>query len=50
MESDNFSASQVPVKDRAELWKKLDRLLPQTEPDITEEEILEEIKAHRSEK
>lgn len=35
---------------RAELWEKLDKQLPQTEPDITEQEIMEEIKAYRMEK
>jgi hypothetical protein len=32
------------------LWNKLDNLLPQTEPDLTESEIMDEIKAYRSEK
>ncbi|WP_338874546.1 hypothetical protein WBJ53_02905 [Spirosoma sp. SC4-14] len=32
------------------LWNKLDRQLPQTEPAITEDEILNEIKAYRLEK
>ncbi len=35
---------------RAELWRRLDKQLPQNDPDITEEEILEEIRAYRSEK
>ena len=35
---------------RAELWERLDKQLPQTDPDISEEEILEEIRAYRSEK
>lgn len=34
---------------RTELWRRLDSQLPQTEPDITEEEIMEEIKAYRLE-
>lgn len=34
---------------RAELWKALDRKLPQTNPDVSEEEIMEEIKAYRLE-
>ena len=35
---------------RAELWEKLNKQLPQTEPDITEEEIMEEIKTYRMQK
>lgn len=34
----------------SELWNKLDVKLPQTEPDITAEEIIEEIKSYRTEK
>lgn len=34
---------------RAEVWRKLDSQLPQTESDITEEEIMEEIRAYRLE-
>jgi|GEM_PF-1388636 len=33
-----------------DLWNKLDHQLPQTEPAITEDEILNEIKAYRLEK
>lgn len=33
-----------------DLWNKLDGYLPQTEPAITEEEIMAEIKAYRAEK
>lgn len=33
-----------------DLWNKLDSQLSQTEPDITEAEIVAEIKAYRSEK
>lgn len=33
-----------------QLWAKLDAKLPQTEPDITESEIMEEIKAYRAER
>ncbi|MCY7349947.1 MAG: hypothetical protein LH606_04680 [Cytophagaceae bacterium] len=33
-----------------DLWNKLDSQLPQTEPDLTEEEIRAEIKAYRLEK
>lgn len=33
-----------------ELWDKLDRQLPQTEPDLTEAEIMDEIKAYRLER
>ncbi|MBU1821204.1 MAG: hypothetical protein KKG00_06800 [Bacteroidetes bacterium] len=33
-----------------DLWNKLDGKLPQTEPDLTEEEIMAEIKAYRQEK
>lgn len=39
-----------PQPSRAELWKRLDKQLPRTDPDITEEEILEEIRAYRSER
>ena len=35
---------------RTELWERIDKILPQSEPDITEEEIMEEIKAYRMEK
>ncbi len=34
----------------AQLWDKLDAKLPQIEPDISEEEIMEEIKLYREEK
>ncbi|GAB3890540.1 hypothetical protein [Spirosoma agri] len=33
-----------------DLWNKADSQLPQTEPGITEDEIMTEIKAHRLEK
>ena len=33
-----------------DVWNKVDNKLPQTEPDITEDEIMAEIKAHRLEK
>jgi hypothetical protein len=33
-----------------DLWDKLDARLPQSEPTISEEEIMEEIKAYREEK
>lgn len=34
----------------ADLWNKLDRRLPQGEPDITEDEIMDELRAYRSER
>jgi hypothetical protein len=33
-----------------DLWTKLDTKLPQTEPEISEDEIMAEIKAYREEK
>ncbi|GAB2638606.1 hypothetical protein GCM10027035_35440 [Emticicia sediminis] len=33
-----------------DLWTKLDTKLPQTEPEISEDEIIAEIKAYRDEK
>ncbi|AQG81220.1 hypothetical protein [Spirosoma montaniterrae] len=33
-----------------DLWDKLDKQLPQTEPDMSEQDILDEIKAYRAEK
>jgi hypothetical protein len=33
-----------------DIWNKVDSQLPQTEPDITEDEIMAEIKAYRLEK
>ena len=33
-----------------DLWTKLDAKLPQTEPEISEDEIMAEIKAYRDEK
>lgn len=33
-----------------DVWSKVERKLPQTEPDITEDEIMAEIKAYRLEK
>lgn len=33
-----------------DLWNKLDAKLPDSEPDITEKEIIEEINAYRQEK
>ena len=44
-----ISLSQT-VPSWSQLWAKLDSKLPQTEPDITESEIMEEIKAYRAEK
>jgi len=35
---------------RAELWERVDKQLPQTESDIAEEEIMEEIRTYRMEK
>jgi hypothetical protein len=32
------------------LWNKLDNLLPQIEPDLTESEIMDEINAYRAER
>ncbi|MBD2751765.1 hypothetical protein [Spirosoma validum] len=33
-----------------DVWNKVERKLPQTEPDTTEDEIMSEIKAYRLEK
>lgn len=33
-----------------DLWAKLDAKLPQTNPEISEDEIMDEIKAYRDEK
>ncbi|GAB4000975.1 hypothetical protein GCM10028807_55730 [Spirosoma daeguense] len=34
----------------ADLWNKLDGRLPQTEPDMSDDEIMDEIKAYRIER
>ena len=36
-----------PIADFRTMWAELSAALPQTEPDITEEEIMDEIKAVR---
>ncbi len=41
---------KTPEPTWIDLWNKLDRQLPQTEADLTEAEIMAEIKAYRSEK
>ena len=45
-----ISLSQSTNSSWSQLWAKLDSKLPQTESNITESEVIEEIKAYRAEK